>query len=75
MGANVALSDAMASTSKTMGDMNKLMQPEKIAGDMRKFQEANMKMEMTDEMSKLLDYLIYIKWKWYIRLFVFFLFQ
>lgn len=27
------------------------MRPEQIAGDMRKFQEANMRMEMTDEMS------------------------
>lgn len=51
MGANVALSGALATTSKTMGEMNKLMKPEKIAGDMRAFQEANMKMEMTDEMS------------------------
>lgn len=51
MGANVALSDAMAATSKTMGEMNKIMQPEQIAGDMRAFQQANMKMEMTDEMS------------------------
>lgn len=52
MGANIALSGAMATTSKTMGEMNKFMQPEKIAGDMRNFQMANAKMEMTDEMSK-----------------------
>lgn len=52
MGANIALSGAMATTSETMGEMNKIMRPEKIAGDMRKFAEANMKMEMTDEMSK-----------------------
>lgn len=51
MGANIALSGAMATTSKTMAEMNKIMRPEQIAGDMRKFQEANMKMEMTDEMS------------------------
>lgn len=51
MGANIALSGAMATTSQTMGQMNKIMQPEKIAGDMRAFQQANMKMEMTDEMS------------------------
>lgn len=51
MGANIALTEAMGTTAKTMGDMNKLMKPEAIAGDMRKFQQANMKMEMTDEMS------------------------
>lgn len=51
MGANVAITGAMATTSKTMGEMNKIMRPDKIAGDMRAFQQANMKMEMTDEMS------------------------
>lgn len=51
MGANIALSGAMATTSQTMGEMNKIMRPEKIAGDMREFAQANMKMEMTDEMS------------------------
>lgn len=53
MGANIALSNAMGTTSKTMGEMNKIMRPDKIAGDMRAFQQANMKMEMTDEMSML----------------------
>lgn len=52
MGANIALSGAMATTAETMGEMNKVMRPDKIAGDMRAFQQANMKMEMTDEMSK-----------------------
>lgn len=52
MGANIALSGAMADTAQTMGEMNKFMRPEKIAGDMRAFQQANMKMEMTDEMSE-----------------------
>lgn len=52
MGANIALSGAMATTSETMNQMNKIMQPDKIAGDMRAFQQANMKMEMTDEMSE-----------------------
>lgn len=55
MGANIALSGAMATTSQTMNQMNKIMQPEKIAGDMRAFQQANMKMEMTDEMSELMN--------------------
>lgn len=56
MGANIALTGAMATTTKTMGAMNKIMKPEGIASDMRAFQQANMKMEMTDEMSKLLEF-------------------
>lgn len=60
MGANIALGDAMATTSKTMGEMNKIMKPEKIAGDMRAFQQANMKMEMTDEMSMSFDSLLVV---------------
>lgn len=52
MGANIALTGAMASTAKTMGTMNKLMRPEAIAADMHAFQRANAQMEMTDEMSK-----------------------
>lgn len=52
MTSNVALSDAMATTSKTMGDMNKIMNPQAIGKNLRDFQAANMKMEMTDEMSK-----------------------
>jgi len=50
MGANIALAGAMKTTTKTMGDMNKIMRPEAIAGDMKAFQMANMKMEMTDDM-------------------------
>ncbi|BFF99615.1 charged multivesicular body protein 2b-B [Drosophila madeirensis] len=50
MGANIALSEAMGTTAKTMADMNKVMRPEAIAGTVRDFQAANMKMEMTDEM-------------------------
>lgn len=52
MTSNIALTDAIASTSKTMGDMNKLTNPEGIAKNLRDFQRENMKMEMTDEMSK-----------------------
>lgn len=52
MGANIALTGAMASTAKTMGTMNKLMRPEAIAADMHAFQRANAQMEMTDEMSE-----------------------
>lgn len=55
MGANIALGGVMAATSQAMGEMNKVMRPEKIAGDMREFAQANMKMEMTDEMSTLDD--------------------
>lgn len=51
MGANVALAGAMATSSKTMGAVNQLMQPQKIAQDMKAFGQANMKMEMTEEMS------------------------
>lgn len=50
MTANMALTDAVASTSKTMANMNKILNPEGISKDMRAFQQANMKMEMTDEM-------------------------
>lgn len=50
IGTNIALSSAMGTTAKTMGDMNKIMRPEAIAGSMRDFQKANMTMEMTDEM-------------------------
>lgn len=52
MSSNIALTDAMATTSKTMGAMNKVMNPEAIGKNLRDFQHANMKMEMTDEMSK-----------------------
>lgn len=60
MGANIALTGAMATTTKTMANMNKIMKPEGIAGDMRAFQQANMKMEMTDEMSM---WLVFMGWE------------
>lgn len=50
IGTNIALSNAMSTTAKTMADMNKIMKPEAIAANVRDFQQANMKMEMTDEM-------------------------
>lgn len=56
IGANIALTGAMASTAKTMGTMNKIMRPDVIASDMRAFQQANARMEMTDEMSKIINY-------------------
>lgn len=53
MGANIALAGAMSTTTKTMANMNQILQPEQVARGMREFSEANMRMEMTDEMSKL----------------------
>ena len=35
MGANVKLSEAMGSTAKTMGEMNKLMNPAQVAKTMQ----------------------------------------
>lgn len=52
MGANATLANAMSTTAKTMKDINTIMKPEQIASNMRDFSQANMKMEMTDEMSK-----------------------
>ncbi|CAH4027321.1 charged multivesicular body protein 2b-B [Pieris brassicae] len=50
MGANVAIAGAMGTTAKTMGSMNKIMNPQQIAKNMEAFKHANAKMEMTDEM-------------------------
>lgn len=50
MGSNIAMANAMQTTTKTMASMNKVMRPEQIAGTVREFSQANMKMEMTDEM-------------------------
>lgn len=49
IGANIALGEAMGTTAKTMVNMNKVMRPDAIAGTVRDFQQANMRMEMTDE--------------------------
>ena len=38
-----------------MTNMNKVMDPQKTAQTMREFEKQNMKMEMTEEMSKLLS--------------------
>ena len=53
MGANIAIAGAMGTTAKTMDSMNKVMNPQQIAKDMEAFRQANAKMDMTDEMSKL----------------------
>jgi charged multivesicular body protein 2B len=50
MGANVKLAETMATTTKTMGSMNKMMNPQQVAKTMQEFDMANTKMEMTEEM-------------------------
>lgn len=56
MGANIAIANAMGTTARTMGNMNKVMNPHQIAKDMEAFKQANAKMDMTDEMiSETLD--------------------
>ncbi|CAG9125544.1 hypothetical protein JYU34_006121 [Plutella xylostella] len=50
MGANIAIANAMGTTARTMGNMNKVMNPQQIAKDMEAFKMANAKMDMTDEM-------------------------
>ena len=52
MGANVKLAEAMAETAKTMGQMNKQMDPMKVAQTMSEFEKQNMRMEMTEETSE-----------------------
>ena len=44
------MSQAMAETSKTMTNMNKLMNPQQVAKTMQEFDVANTKMGMTEEM-------------------------
>ena len=55
MGANVKLAEAMAETTKTMGQMNKQMDPMKVAQTMSEFEKQNMRMEMTEETSEQCD--------------------
>ena len=52
MGANVKLAETMGQTTKVMGQMNKLVDPQKVAKTMHDFEMANAKMEMTEETSK-----------------------
>ena len=49
------LAEAMAETAKTMGQMNKQMDPMKVAQTMNEFEKQNMRMEMTEETSKQCD--------------------
>lgn len=52
MQANVKLAGAMGTATKTMVNMNKIMKPEDIAKNMRDFEQASAKLDMTDELSK-----------------------
>ena len=49
MGANVKLAETMGQTTKVMGQMNKMVDPQKVAKTMQEFEMANAKMEMTEE--------------------------
>ena len=51
MAANVKVAEAMGETTKTMAQMNKVMDPMKIAKTMNDFEQANAKMSMTEETS------------------------
>lgn len=59
MVANVAIAGAMGTTAKTMGNINKILNPQQIAKDMESFKYASAKMDMTDDLSKFL--LLYVK--------------
>jgi len=50
MHSNMKMADAMATTTKTMVDMNKVMDPMKTAQTMKQFEMESAKMEMTEEM-------------------------
>ncbi|CAH1251276.1 CHMP2B [Branchiostoma lanceolatum] len=50
MQSTVKMAGAMERTSKTMGAVNKQMNPQKMAKTMQDFSRENAKMEMTDEM-------------------------
>merc|ERR1719412_2420543 len=49
MAANVKMAETMGATTKVMGDMNKMMNPQAIAKTMQDFEVANTKMGMTEE--------------------------
>jgi len=51
MASNVKLGEAMKTTTKTMQNMNKLQDPAKTAAMLREFEQSNMKMNLTEEMS------------------------
>merc|ERR1712034_143872 len=47
---NVKMAETMGTTAKTMGAMNKMMNPAQISKTMQEFDMANTKMGMTEEM-------------------------
>jgi len=56
MGANAKLAETMGQTTKVMGQMNKIVDPQAVAKTMQEFEMANAKMEMTEEtMNEALD--------------------
>lgn len=61
MGANIAIAGAMGTTAKTMGNINKVLNPHQIAKDMEAFKQANAKMDMTDEMSEICIEIFYLE--------------
>jgi charged multivesicular body protein 2B len=50
MASNMAMANAMKTTTGTMAKMNQLQDPVKTAQIMKEFEKQNMKMDMTDEM-------------------------
>ncbi|XP_065348801.1 charged multivesicular body protein 2b-B [Cloeon dipterum] len=50
MAANIKVAGALKTTTKTMSSMNRVMNPQKIAEDVREFEKNAMKMGMTDEL-------------------------
>nr|CAB3230641.1 charged multivesicular body protein 2b-A [Phallusia mammillata] len=50
MHSNMKMAKVMGTTAKTMGQVNKQMDPQKIAQTMQQFERENAKMEMSEEM-------------------------
>ena len=50
MHSNMKMANAMGATAKTMSNVNKQMNPQKLAQTMRQFEMENAKMEMSEEM-------------------------
>lgn len=52
MQANAKMGEVMGTTTKTMGSMNKLMNPAKMNKTLQEFSKESTKLEMTDELGK-----------------------
>ena len=50
MHSNMKMANAMGATAKTMANVNKQMNPQKLAQTMQQFERENAKMEMSEEM-------------------------